>query len=118
MARMAHFKGRFNKSKSKVILLLAESPDKWYSCRQIAWIVGVPIGSVRNITRRLHWCRPPYLRRRLVGNFYPGPWHYEYRLGARGSHWLENAYPIMPVKAYIDEIHRWQRERNNATSVS
>ncbi len=116
MARMAHFRGKYNRSKSKVILLLAESPDKWFSCARIAWITGVPIGSVRNIVRRLHWCSPPYIRRRLVGNYYPGPWHYEWQLGVRGGNWLNNAYPFMPIDEYVKEIKTWQRQRDGQDS--
>jgi hypothetical protein len=57
--------------------------------------------------------RPPYIRRRLVGNYYPGPYHYEYRIGVRGGNWLKNAMASgMPIERYYSEVKEWQRQRD------
>ncbi|HEX9897568.1 MAG TPA: hypothetical protein VGA85_07935 [Dehalococcoidales bacterium] len=111
MTRLAHLCGKYNKSKGKIILLLAQEPNSWYSARQMHYILGVPVGSVRNIVRRLHWCRPPYIKRRLVGN-YLGTWRYEYAIGVRGAKWFSNAlHAGMPVNEFVQEVNDWQRSR-------
>jgi hypothetical protein len=113
-----HWRGKYDASKAKVILLLAQESNTWYSCSQLHSILGVPVGSVRNIVRRLHVMRPPYIRRRLVGNYYPGPYHYEYHIGVRGGKWLTNAMASgMPIERYYSEVKEWQHQRDTQIGV-
>ena len=117
MRRLAHFKGKYNKSKSKVLILLYDEPSRWFSVREMHFLLGVPIGSIRNIVRRLYWCRPPYVKRRLIGSYYPGPYRYEWQIGVRGERWYTNAFPFMPVDEYVKEVKAWQRQRDSQIRV-
>lgn len=113
MGRVAHFKGKYNQSKSKLFIVLAQEPLSWFSPLQLHNILGVPLETCRAQLRRLHNMRPPYIKRRRVDDS-PGPWgtfHFQYQIGERGGRWYANALNAgMPVERYLSEIEDWQRE--------
>ena len=108
----AHFNGKYDSSKSKLFMLLVDNANTWFSPREMHSILGVPVESLRWQCRRLHNARPPYIRRRLIGD----KWHqycYQYGLGARGMRWYVNAMAAgLPRERYMQEIRAWQRQRD------
>lgn len=113
MVRVATFNGKYNQTKSKLILLLAQESKTWFSPHQMHNILGVPLESCRGTLRHLNRYTPPYVLRRRVDDS-PSPWgqfHYEYRISTRGGVWYANALNAgMPVDRYMAEVELWQRE--------
>jgi hypothetical protein len=110
--RRAHFKGKYNRSKGKMMMLFAQERERWFSPRELHLILGVPLSSTRAQCRRLHAMEPPYLKRRTMGHKWH-KYHYEYQIATRGIGWLERAWPFMPRDEYIAEIEAYQKTRSN-----
>lgn len=117
--RRAHFNGKFNRSKSKLMLLLCQESSSWYSCRDIHLITGIPLQTARGQCCRLHRMLPVYLKRRVVSQFDTHDWtyqlhpyHFEYAIAVRGQGWLKRALPFMPVDEYVAEIEAYQAVRD------
>jgi hypothetical protein len=110
--RVSHFNGKYNASKSKLFMLWVDNVNSWFSPRDMHSILGVPLETCRGQCRRLYKARPPYIRRRLIGD----KWHqycYQYRLGSRGMRWYVNAIAAgLPRELYMQEISAWQQQRD------
>jgi len=114
-----HFKGKYDRSKSKMFLLLHQEADSWFTPKQIWWITGVPYNTARCQCHRLHVMRPPYVRRQIVTHYdrrweyQLHPYYFKYRIGARGERWLERAKLAgMPVDELFQEMFDWQKVRD------
>ena len=117
IGRRVHFEGEHDHAKGRMMLLLYQYPQMWFSPRRIHEITGVKLSSARSQCRRMYHIRlentaqPPYLERRLIGH----PWHgylYQYQIREGGINWVVGAIERgMPINRYIQEAEAWQRQR-------
>ena len=122
--RQSHFKGRYDDQKGRILTLLAQERERWFSCRQIHEVTGATLSSCRAQCGRLYRARLndsrqlPYLTRRMIGH----PWHgyfYQYRIQEGGINWVVNAVKNgMPISKYVEESEIWQKSDNDSNSLS
>jgi len=102
---MATFKGKHNQLKSKVLMLLYQEQEHWYSARVMHEILGCDLHSLRTHLKRWHdWRR---VKRRHNG------FEFEYSIGVKGREWFERWQYDMPIDEYLAEIRAWQAVENS-----
>lgn len=102
------FNGIHNSLKGKTWFFLAgqRTSGKWYSCCELAWVLGV---SKRSLWTKLpRWTEWGRLLRRERLDIYPC---FEYRLSSRGLDWVERWRGQMPVEDWVEEIKFWLSTR-------
>jgi hypothetical protein len=124
IGRRVHFEGEYNHAKGRMMLLLYQYPQMWFSPRRIHEITGVTLSSCRAQCRRMYQIRLynnlqlPYLERRMVGNRLT-QYHYEYHIREGGKNWVIGAIKNgMPISKYISEANEWQSSQKGVNNRS
>ena len=118
IGRRVHFAGEYDHAKGRMMLLLYQYPQMWFSPRRIHEITGVKLSSARSQCHRMYRIRLentrqlPYLERRMIGNRFH-QYYFEYRIVLGGKNWVIGAIERgMPINQYIQEAEAWQRQRD------
>ena len=119
IGRRVHFAGEYDHAKGRMMFLLYQYRQMWFTPRRIHAITGVKLCSARAQCRRMYVIRlentmqPPYLERRLIGNRFT-QYYYEYKLAPGGKKWVIDAIAAgMPIDKYIQEAETWQKSSDN-----
>ena len=117
IGRRVHFEGEHDHAKGRMMLLLYQYQQMWFSPRQIHEITGVKLSSARSQCRRMYRIRLentlqlPYLERRMIGNRFH-QYYFEYRIAPGGKNWVIGAVERgMPINQYIQEAEAWQQSQ-------